>query len=99
MTDRFTKKSALSCFEQLAALLDVKDIGPCLETDKDGRPKARVGCMYLGHSTYGGYVVETISNEKGAIGHPFGITRRSARDFCEAVHFTRDAFEYKRGRK
>ena len=100
MTERFTKKSAVACFKQLADMLGVKDTGPCWETDKQGRPKARVGCMYLSHSTYGGYVVEQIDNEKGAIHQPFGIIRRDARDFCEAVHFVRDVLEYKkRGRR
>ena len=48
---------------------------------------------------YGGYVVEEIHNENGAISHPFGYMRRSARDFCDTVNFALRAMDARDGAK
>lgn len=100
MTERITKKDALRCFERLADMMGKKAQGDCWQRDKDGTLKAKVGCWHLDHSTYGGYVVEEMTNEKGGVTQPFGAIRRSARDFCDAVSMIGYAMDYKkRGRR
>ena len=86
---RYTKKDAVKAFELLCGYL-----GKRLATTWND-----VGGWQLDHNAvYGGYVVQEIVSKGGGISHPFGHSRRNAREFCDAVRFVRDALEVK-GRK
>ncbi len=98
MTERFGKKSATACFKELLDLVGVKekDRGPCRERDpKTGKTIYNVGCFSLNPEAY---VVEEITSKEGSGDPVFGTYQRSARDFCETVHFVRDVLRRKRGR-
>jgi len=84
--DRFTRKDAEKAFQNLCELLG-KHVA------KDHRD---VGGWRLDYnSVYGGYVVEEIANEFGAVSRPLGDGRVSAREFWERVHFTWRALQAK----
>jgi len=60
---------------------------------RDGNEnRAHVGAWMLDYASgYGGFMVHEMGNEGGGVSTPFGHTRRSARDFCDAVRFAMDA--------
>lgn len=83
--DRYTRKDAEKAFERL-----VKAIGGRIAVDyKD------VGAYRLDwNATYGGGNIEMIANDKGGVSQPFGMMRRNAREFCDAVRFATDALAH-----
>lgn len=82
--DRYTRRDAQAAFERLMAACGAR---PAASYDD-------VGGWTLDYAAcYGGYVVQAIFNERGAIAQPFGWSRRSARDFCRAVGFAVAAVE------
>jgi hypothetical protein len=82
--DRYTRRDAERAFGRLCEFTghrvaaSYKDVG---------------GWRLDGNATYGGYVVEEIVNEGGAITHPLGEMRRPARDFCYSVNFAARVIE------
>lgn len=87
MADRYTKRDAVAAFERL-----MKATG-----NRPAQSYKDVGGWVLDHNgIYGGYVVEQIYNENGAITQPFGYRRRTAREFCDVVNFACQAIELRR---
>jgi hypothetical protein len=83
---RYNRKDAERAFERLCVLL--------------GRNQATgyndVGGWRLDYNgAYGGYQVQEIVNDAGAITCPLGDMRRNAREFCEAVALAERALEIK----
>lgn len=81
---RYSRKDAESAFHTLCLVL--------------GRRAATswndVGAWQLDWaSEYGGYVVQEIMTDSGAVTCPLGDLRRTAREFCESVYFVRRALE------
>ena len=82
MSQRYTRKDAEHAFERLLAMT--------------GKRKATswndVGGWTLDYAPiYGGYNVEEISSPSGGVSQPFGMQRRTAREFCDTVRFLADA--------
>lgn len=97
MADRFTKRDAQRCFERLAKLLGKQHTKCFVRVDE--KVKAVKGCWYLDYQTiHGGAVIEEIDSERGTISHPFGMTRRKPREFCDSVSFAEQALGH-RGRR
>lgn len=48
-------------------------------------------------SCYGGYNIEQISNDSGAVSHPFGCARKKAGEFWDTLDFAGRASEAVRG--
>ncbi len=76
--DRYTRKDAEKALQRLA--------------DATGHRLAEswndVGGWELDYNpTYGGCVINEISNEGGAVSQPFGCQRHSPREFCDMVRF------------
>ena len=100
MAERYTEKDAVRCAQELADVLGMefgKTLSDC-HTEKG----AKVGCWLLSYNPiYGGAVIEEIISEGGARDRPFGETRRSPREFCDAARFaiTAVALDRKFGRK
>lgn len=90
MAERYTKRDAMAAFSRLLVACG----------KREATSYSDVGGWQLDHNgIYGGYVVEEIHNEHGAISHPFGSMRRSARDFCDAVNFALRAMDARDGEK
>jgi hypothetical protein len=82
MAERYTRRDAEAAFARLLLACRKREATSC----KD------VGGWTLDHNgIYGGYVVQEIHNENGAITQPFGYQRRTAREFCDAVNFATHA--------
>lgn len=87
---RTTPTEVRNAFERLAEVLG-KDTGAAYTRNADGTYTANIGTWILDHnSCYGGYVVEEVYNEGGAITHPLGDRRRTAAEFVGAVWFAID---------
>ena len=88
---RYGKRDATMAFERLVAALG----------GRVAQHHADVGAYRLDLAgCYGGYVVEVITSESGAVNRPFGMARRPAREFCQAVSFALDVLaEHERGSK
>ena len=81
MSDRYTRKDAEAAFTRL-----ISAIGGRVATKYND-----VGAYRLDwNGVYGGNI-ELISNEQGGVSQPFGVQRRNAREFCDAVCFAIDA--------
>lgn len=84
---RITRKEVSSAFERLAKALG-KPTGKVWEKQPDGTLRATVGAWILDYAPmYGGYNVEEIFNDRGAIIRPLSETRMSGREFVDAVYF------------
>jgi len=101
---RYTDKDARNCFSLLMDAMNVPDSkradkGSCFSKAKGG--KFKVDCYSLDtNHIYGGHMVDKTVNEGGGVTAPMGMSRKSSREFCEAVHFaTRVLDEKKRRRK
>ena len=86
MTQRTTKKDVESQFNRLLYLFGKNKA----ESYKD------VGAWYLDYiACYGGYVIQEVITDTGAITHPFDHTRRSAKEFIDwAFDITRSIEQY-----
>jgi hypothetical protein len=88
--DRYTRKDAENALQRLVFALG----GKIAKDYKD------VHGYRLDHA-YGGYNVERIVNEQGGVTLPFGMQRRTAREFVDAVRFALDVMnahvEHERG--
>jgi len=95
MAERYTEKDAVECAQDLAVVLG-KDFGKKL-SDCYTEKGPKVGCWLLSYNPiYGGAVIEDIISEGGARDRPFGDTRRSPREFCDAVRFAITAVDLDR---
>lgn len=75
---RTTKHEVVAVFGRLVKAMG----GKVAESYKD------VGGYELDYNpTYGGYVINRISNESGAVDCQFGMGRLHAREFVSACHF------------
>lgn len=84
--DRYTRKDAERAFERLIHAIN----GRIATSYND------VGAYRLDwNGIYGGGVIEEITSEGGGVRQPFGMMRRNAREFCEAVRFAIDAIQLK----
>lgn len=82
--DRTTRKDAHAAFERL-----IKAIGGRVATSYDDH-----GAYQLDwNASYGGGVIELISDESCGVSHPFGSERHKAAPFCDMVHFAMRAIE------
>lgn len=82
--DRYTRKDAERAFERL-----IKAIGGRIATSYND-----VGAYRLDwNATYGGGNIEQITSVGGGVRQPFGMMRRNAREFCDAVRFATDALD------
>ncbi len=84
MSDRYTRKDCEAVFSRLLAA-----IGGRQATSYHDVGGYRLDC----NPTYGGYNVERITNDRGAITHPFGYRKMPARQFCETMFWTLDVLE------
>jgi hypothetical protein len=84
MADRYTKRDAQAAFARLLLACSRREAASYQD----------VGSWTLDHNgIYGGYLVNEIFNEQGAITCPFGYQRRTAREFCDAVNFATRAID------
>lgn len=87
--DRYTRKDAEASFTRL-----ITAIGGRVATAYND-----VGAYRLDwNGTYGGGVIERVSNPQGGVSQPFGMQRRNAREFCDAVRFAMDVLTAKEAR-
>ncbi len=62
------------------------------------RNVSRIGTLNIDHSScYGGYNVEEIVNESGAVSHPFGDRRLHASEFWALLNGIERALQIKKG--
>ena len=85
MAYRYTHKDAEHAFERLCKALGKREAARY--DDVGGWRLDYGGGQGMSIGVYGGYVVEEIASEGGAIRMPLGYQRRNAREFCEAVYF------------
>lgn len=89
---RYTRKDAERCFENLANAMN-KEAGDCWEK-ADDKWKAKIGCWQLDYNPiYGGCVVREIFNEAGAVTEPLGTRRFPPREFCDIASMIIRAIE------
>lgn len=82
--DRYTRKDAEKQFERL-----IQAIGGCVAKSFDDH-----GAYQLDwNATYGGGVIEQISENSSGVNQPFGAQRHNAKDFCNMVHFAMRVLE------
>jgi len=94
MAERYTEKDAVRCAQDLADVLG-KDFGKKL-SDCYTEKAPKVGCWLVNYNPiYGGAVIEEMM-ERGGRDRPFGDTRRSPREFCDAVRFAITAVDLDR---
>ena len=55
-----------------------------------------VGKYWLEYSSPYGYTIERISNENGAVSHPFGSERRKAEEMWYTLHFAIEVLRQQR---
>jgi galactokinase/mevalonate kinase-like predicted kinase len=78
MSERYTRKDAERALERLA-----EATGHRIATSYSD-----VGGWTLDYAAcYGGFSIEQVHNEQGAVSKPFGERRYPAREFCEMVQF------------
>lgn len=88
--DRYTKKDAEKCAENLANTLK-KKFGKCWRREGN-KNVAQVGCWEYDHnSTYGGGVIHEMVNEGGGVDEPFGSRRLKPDTFCVATRMAERA--------
>ena len=86
------------CAESLAKKLG-KKFGKCWRQE-GGKNKAEIGCWDIDdNSTYGGSVIEEMTNESGGVKDPFGSRRRTPKNFCDATRFAEDAIDISKGKR
>jgi hypothetical protein len=98
---RYTKTHAVQAFLRLAAAVGVPH-----NADAAGYSGSPEGTWWLDHEpVYGGYVIQEafrLTNRDGLVGQgvssPLGHTRRSAREFVQAVDFALDVLRVKEQR-
>lgn len=84
MAERYTRKDATAAFNRL-----IETIGGRIATDYND-----VGAYRLDwNATYGGGIIERISNPQGGVSQPFGHMRMNAREFYFAVHLAINAMD------
>jgi hypothetical protein len=82
MSSRVTEKQVRETFARFAKVFGLK-----LATSYND-----VGGYALSHAPmYGGWNIEQVMNDAGAITKPFGMTRVSSREFVEAMRFAMTA--------
>ncbi len=79
--DRYTRKDAEKAFDRL-----IRAIGGRMATSYNDVDAYRLDW----NPTYGGGNIEQIASEQGGVRQPFGMMRRNAREFCDAVSFAVD---------
>ena len=94
MSFRYTRKDCQEQLERLAAALDKPLYDP------DRYPDPQVGSWRLDYAGgYGGYVIEELYNEGGAVTMPLGYRRRNADTFVSTINFALDCIELALGRE